>query len=76
MPRNLRGRPGGPHVPPHAACAVRQVRVDMSLFALMRQFEKGRSHMALVVDAVRPSGSNDVHAGLEGGELARGSLRM
>ncbi len=39
---------------PHAPRRARQVRVDMSLFALMRQFEKGRSHMALVVDPVRP----------------------
>jgi hypothetical protein len=29
-----------------------QARMDASLFALMRQFEKGRSHMALVIDAV------------------------
>jgi hypothetical protein len=35
-----------------ASCPAWQVRVDTSLFALMRQFEKGRSHMALVVDMV------------------------
>ncbi len=46
-------------------CA-RQVRVDTSLFTLMRQFEKGRSHMALVVDAVRPSYSVDTHTGVTG----------
>ena len=39
---------------PFALRGARQARVDTSLFALMRQFEKGRSHMALVVDAVRP----------------------
>jgi len=44
----------GLHVRDLSQLAIRmlpQARVDTSLFALMRQFEKGRSHMALVVDA-------------------------
>jgi hypothetical protein len=47
------------------------VRVDTSLFALMRQFEKGRSHMALVVDMVSLSVlliiMHNTHAQVEGG---------
>ena len=62
-PRAVTSRPHAPS-PRHA----RQVRVDTSLFALMRQFEKGRSHMALVVDPVRPL------PGVPGRAHARASL--
>ncbi len=45
--------------------------MDTSLFALMRQFEKGRSHMALVVDMVSLSVlliiMHNTHAQVEGG---------